>query len=271
LNAGSDDHPHAGTLIFMGADQPDHLWLQRCRADRIIVSHTTHDPVLLSQLLAQIADAQSVPIELVYCSKLLANLTASPGRIEYPAIAVERFGAPAIIRQSTAITVGKLCRNAPNKHHPNDPSVYRTIVARGHRVRVMSGSFMELFFRGEHLDESIELLPMGACDTVGFLKSLDCFFYRTRPGWLDGFGRVVAEAMTAGLPVVCGRAGGYAELIEHGVNGFLFDNETDALDIVERLAAEPAERARVGKAARETMVALYSPAFQRETVDYYLG
>jgi hypothetical protein len=42
-------------------------------------------------------------------------------------------------------------------------------------------------------------------------------------------GRVVTEAMACGLPVVCHESGGYAEIIEHGRNGFLFDTQQEAL------------------------------------------
>ena len=37
----------------------------------------------------------------------------------------------------------------------------------------------------------------------------------------EAFGRVAAEAMAAGLPVVAERLTGAAEIIEHGVNGFV--------------------------------------------------
>jgi glycosyltransferase involved in cell wall biosynthesis len=41
------------------------------------------------------------------------------------------------------------------------------------------------------------------------------------PSWQEPFGRVVAEAMASGVPVVATSVGGPGELIEHGVNGFL--------------------------------------------------
>ena len=39
------------------------------------------------------------------------------------------------------------------------------------------------------------------------------------PSWEEPFGRVVAEGMAAGVPVVATRCGGPAELIEDGLTG----------------------------------------------------
>ncbi len=51
---------------------------------------------------------------------------------------------------------------------------------------------------------------MSACDLVAHTS--------TAP---EPFGRVIAEAMLCGRPVVAAKAGGAIELVEHGVNGFL--------------------------------------------------
>lgn len=40
----------------------------------------------------------------------------------------------------------------------------------------------------------------------------------------EGFGRVVVEAMAEACPVVGSRSGGIPEIIEHGVNGLLYEN-----------------------------------------------
>src|SRR5262249_38304028 len=68
----------------------------------------------------------------------------------------------------------------------------------------------------------------------------------------EPFGRVIAEAMAMGRPVVASSAGGPTEIIEDGRTGFLVaprDDEALAARITE-LLQDPAKATRVGEAAR---------------------
>ena len=74
------------------------------------------------------------------------------------------------------------------------------------------------------------------------------------PSEYEGFGLTVVEAMASGLPTVVTSVGVAPELIEQGVNGFLFEpkNPRAAIEAVEAcLAARDRWRA-IGMAARES-------------------
>ena len=114
------------------------------------------------------------------------------------------------------------------------------------------------------------LLPAYAQEAHLFLQGLDCFFYRTSEEWLEPWGRVVTEAMACGLPVVCHKSGGYAEIIEHGRNGFLFETQQEALEILLGLKEDRALRERVGKEARRTTEDLLTANRSSEIVEFYL-
>jgi glycosyltransferase involved in cell wall biosynthesis len=43
------------------------------------------------------------------------------------------------------------------------------------------------------------------------------------------------EAMACGTPVVAFRRGSVSEVIEHGVSGFIVDNEAEAVEAVKRI------------------------------------
>lgn len=68
----------------------------------------------------------------------------------------------------------------------------------------------------------------------------------------EPFGQVVIEGMAAGLPVLATRGGGPAELINDGVDGFLYaPGDPAALSrLLRRLNDDPELRARVGRAGR---------------------
>jgi glycosyltransferase involved in cell wall biosynthesis len=105
----------------------------------------------------------------------------------------------------------------------------------------------------------IHLLPaVPQAELPAFLRSLDCFLYRTSSQWYETFGRVVMEAMACGLPVVCERESGAAEYIEHGKTGFLVASDQEALETVLMLKDDPSLRTRIASAARQAVEERYS-------------
>jgi glycosyltransferase involved in cell wall biosynthesis len=53
--------------------------------------------------------------------------------------------------------------------------------------------------------------------------------------WPEPFGLVMIEAMACGTPVIAWRRGSVPEIIEHGVSGFIVDNEAEAIHAIERI------------------------------------
>ncbi len=98
--------------------------------------------------------------------------------------------------------------------------------------------------------------------------SSDIFVF---PSAIETFGLVVAEAMAAGLPVVSSRVGGVPELIESGVNGYIFEPNDDKrmTAYVKELLDDPAKRARIGEAARQSVQNLTWPNIMDELVQTY--
>lgn len=72
-------------------------------------------------------------------------------------------------------------------------------------------------------------------------------------GWVEGFGVTLTEAGAAGLPLLASATGGLIDQIEEGENGFLFPQGDSAAqaELMRRLAADPALRARLGEGARQ--------------------
>jgi glycosyltransferase involved in cell wall biosynthesis len=63
-------------------------------------------------------------------------------------------------------------------------------------------------------------------------------------------GLVTMEAMAAGLPVVAVNASGTRDIVEHGKQGFLVENDADALAKgIEKLLADPERRKRFSNSA----------------------
>lgn len=84
------------------------------------------------------------------------------------------------------------------------------------------------------------------------LSTCDIFVY-ARTWALDGFGISTAEAMSLGLPVVTPNFGPQKELIENRVSGLHFapNNSQDLANKISYLLSHPADRAKIGVAARK--------------------
>ena len=78
----------------------------------------------------------------------------------------------------------------------------------------------------------------------------------------------LVQFMALGLPVVATPIGSNLEIVEDGKNGFFADSPAEWHDRLAQLAGDPALRARLGKAARETVLARYS---LRGQVDFLEG
>ena len=67
----------------------------------------------------------------------------------------------------------------------------------------------------------------------GFLAGASALLFPI--DWPEPFGLVMIEAMACGTPVIAFRQGSVPEVIEHGVSGFVVDDEQEALEAVRRI------------------------------------
>jgi len=98
-------------------------------------------------------------------------------------------------------------------------------------------------------------------DVPAYLRAADIFVLPSRR---EGLPVALLEAMACGLPCVASRLPGSTDaIIEHGVNGLLTPpGDAPAIaDAIERLLKDPAERRRLGAAARATIVQRYSSGY----------
>jgi len=261
--------PHGGTLAVIGNYFPLGPWLDAARPERLILNYNT--VVGPSLKYAVIDRLRAIArLEILYEAPIVRSAVAIPGPIFPSHIDLERF-RPAVRPAQNARTdfvAGRLSRDTPEKHHPEDPALYRALAADGVQVRVMGGTCL-----GPAIGNAagITLLPAGTMTAETFLQGLDCLLYRTSANWTEAGGRVIFEALACGLPVVCHANGGYTAWIEHGVNGFIFQTSAEAREIVTRLRGDAALRRRVGAAARASVERLFAGEGLRTYLDYFLN
>lgn len=110
--------------------------------------------------------------------------------------------------------------------------------------------------------------PLSGRDLAVAYASFDVFAHT---GAEETFGQTVQEAHASGLPVIAPRAGGPIDLVEQGVNGYLFDpaHDEQLRAFVEGLVLDEPLRHRMGEAGRRTVVGRSWESVCDELIGHY--
>ncbi len=258
--------PRGGTYVFFGAHWRNKLWPYLIPSpNRLIYVFNTFHPKIAG-LTRNIPALLGWPNpDYVFISEFQKRLLGMGGVVHPSPINIDRF-LPKCAGNNEPLVVGRLSRDALDKHHEEDVRIYQELAHDGFEIRIQGGTCLEHKFPA---DDRIRLFPEGHLPAERFLSELDVFYYRTGT-FVETFGRVVFEAMACALPVVCHYHGGYADHIKHGENGFLFETTGEARQILRKLKADAALRARVGGRARKTVEELFSKEALESRLGFYL-
>lgn len=128
-------------------------------------------------------------------------------------------------------------------------------------VLVGAGSELEALramVSANHLAEVVEVVGHVPYEVLGrYFRACDVFVLPTLE---DTWGMVVLESMVYGKAVLCSQFAGSREMVEHGVNGFLFDphHPDELFDFMQRFVLEPELSTAFGAKSSE-IIAPYTP------------
>ncbi|MFA7291028.1 MAG: glycosyltransferase [Rhodocyclaceae bacterium] len=242
--------PHGGTLILLGTHFTPGKWLDYAKPKRLIVICVLSFPAQVFAMLTLLERPTLPSAELAFVSSRLQKTLALPGILCPEPMDLQRFRPPdRSDHRNASFTLGRHSRDTLEKHHPDDPSLYRMLAWSGIHTHLLGGTCLNSWL-GDIPEISTH--PAGSIAPEIFLSGLDCFFYRTHPSWAEPSGRVVMEALACGLPIIAHESGGYTDWMEQGKNGYVFASQEEAYELVLRLEKSPQECAAMALAARST-------------------
>lgn len=265
------EFPLTGTLVFVGFwfAVGRWVWLSVARRRIILCNTMPRRQDFFGNMRKRVSCGGLWPVEFAYAGVEVARAIGLPGPILVSPIDLERFRPDSDKPVRDGFRVGRMSRDVVDKHHEGAPALYRKLISGGCTVRIMGGTILRKWINDP--PAGLELLPLCAEDSAGFMRGLDCFLYRTNDRWFEVFGRVIFEAMACGLPVVAHRRGGYAQFLHDGEDALLFDTDEEAFQLVMRLKSDAALRARLASNARRHVEKMYSSAVLADMTEYFLA
>lgn len=239
--------PNGGTLIISGARTIIGSWYDHAQFDKVVLYHNLLSPSLLYQALNRLSShhtnkqAYKANVEIIYVSNLVKKYAGLDGIVAHHIPPKSRFKPlPKIISKAKEhFVVGRISTDQLSKYHYTDMAVYKSLIDLGMHVKIVGGTCLMPWLSahfGTLEQNNISLLPViTQSETPQFYNSLDCFYYRVPSTVKEAYGFVVVEAMLSGLPVVCHQDIGASELIQHGINGFIFQKPDEAIEIINAL------------------------------------
>lgn len=86
--------------------------------------------------------------------------------------------------------------------------------------------------------------------SLRYMLACDVLIFGSSGKYFEPFGRGALEAMAMRKAVLCENRGNYPNLVQHGVNGLLYDNLDMALEYISELRADPPMARKLGTNAQ---------------------
>lgn len=168
------------------------------------------------------------------------------------AFSVDEFPfSPLSHRPGEPFVYGRIARPDLDKWSSNFWPIYKSIQFSKKYARVMAWS-SQLTEKCGDPPEWADALSANAEPSHAFLSSLHCMF-PVNGGAQENWPRSGLEAMATGVPIVAQNLWGWTEMIEHGVTGFLGNDDCELAHYAAVLAHDPELRIEIALQARKRL------------------
>jgi len=244
--------PAGGVQVWVGVDAEIAPWLEKSDPRRTLVFAQSAPPSRWLAMFRALAVDGARPVELIVDSRAKAGRFGGGHHVLPVPLDVTEFAVAeprSRSHDSAEFVVGNVAGNGREIRSARAGSLQEHVATSGVRLDVYDPG---RFRNNLGAMRNVRCFSRRDSSLAQFLAPLSCYLHYCDTWWEEGLGRDLFGAMALGIPVLCPRASVHAESIEDGVVGFLYDDDTGALEALATLRNDPARRTAMGAAARES-------------------
>ncbi|HEX6138365.1 MAG TPA: SEC-C metal-binding domain-containing protein [Casimicrobiaceae bacterium] len=257
IDAPTGRHPRGGHVVLAGVECDTDAWL-RDPIDRVLVFASPASPSTCLERLRRIAADGGRSLTLVFDSHARARRFGPQPHVLPPPIDIAEFAAVAgngRARDARTLRVATLGQDRRRVVVADDHEHLRTVAEHAGRLAILDPGPLRYLLGPAR---PVVCVPRDGQSLAAFLGDNDLYLHRVQPWWSEE-PRTLFGAMLLGVPVLCPRGSIYAEYIDDGVDGWLYEDEAAAAAVVDSLRDDRRGVAAAGAAARAKALRLFEP------------
>ena len=294
LDPGTARRPRDGDVIVVGVEADTDAWL-RPPIERVLVFALSSAPSLYLERLRRIGADGARSIAIVAESRAKARRFGSDALVVPPPVELPPPKVATAVRgresqhgsrgakEAGVLRVATLGRDGRPGAREEGVIRVATLGQDGRRIvaaadvdlldAVATRSHLSLYDPGP-LRYELGMLSRVRCVSRGettfaeLVEHVDVYLHRPLPWWAEDCGHAFFGAMARGVPALCHRDSIYAEYVDDGVDGWIYDDSAGASATLDALRRDASQIAAAGDAARAKAARLFEPqALSRAYID----
>jgi hypothetical protein len=247
--------PHGERVALVGLESDAESWL-RDPVRHVLVFVQRSPPSASLERLRRIAADGARTLTLVFDSHAKARRFGLQQHVLPPPVAIGEDSAASEARAHAGVLrVATIGQDGLRVMVADDGAQLRALAEGAGELRVLDpGPLRYALGASRH----VVCVPRDATGIAAFVAAGDVFLQRPAAWWSED-PRPLLTAMALGVPVLCPRTSVYAEYVDDGHDGWLYDDDADAQRLVAMLRGDRSRVHAAGALARAKVRALLEP------------
>ena len=257
IDVAAGRRPEGGAVIVTHVECDTDAWLRES-IDRVLVIAQAALPSMYLERLRRIAADGGRPVTLMFTSREKARRFGCDAIVVPPPVDLAAFDAAPrkAVAPAATIRVAAVGQDGRRVVTADDAPLLQAVAEHAGGLALLDPGPLRYHVG---MSAAVQCIARGELPVATFLANADVYFHRAHPWWAEDEGQLLFGAMAMGVPVLCHRCSIYAEYVDDGVDGWIYDDDATALAAIDALRADRARLAQAGDAAQAKARQLFEP------------